>query len=112
MDVDPGWIIAAAGAFAAIVGGLIARDRYVLRLITQGDDKLHERINRTRDEYVRRDDLDHHVLRLDASVQSLSKDFKEVTKALTDDIKTIQKEQNSRFDALLIALQKREGKQG
>ena len=58
-------------------------------------DPLHERINRVRDEYVRRDDLDGHLARLDtrfdkmeAAVQRsqdyVERKFDELAKLLRD----------------------------
>ena len=76
-------------------GGLIARDRHVLGKIQSGDDQLHERVNRVRDEYVRRVDLDAHIVRLDASVQKLSEEISRSSNAT-----------NQRLDALLAHMVK------
>lgn len=76
-------------------GGLVARDRHVLGKIQSGDDQLHERVNRVRDEYVRRIDLDAHIVRLDASVQKLSEEISRSSTAT-----------NQRLDALLAYMVK------
>ena len=43
---------------------LAAKIDGVGKTVKEGDDALHQRINRTRDEYVRRDDLDAHISRI------------------------------------------------
>lgn len=84
-----------------LIGGFIARDRYIQRQITDGDErsrakasdeaqKLHDRINRVRDEYVRRVDLDAHIIRLDQNVQEIAREMRDG-----------QKGTNQRLDAIL-----------
>lgn len=96
------WIIttgiSTAVAFAAIFGGLVARDRALTAMIANGDDSarkefkaatdaLHERVNRTRDEmsekYVRRADLDAHMNRIESSIRDVREDLKDNTQQLT-----------------------------
>lgn len=52
---DSNWIlatiIAGAGFVVTLIGGVIARDRAMTRLISDGDDELHSRLNRARDEF-------------------------------------------------------------
>lgn len=52
---DTNWIIATviagAGFVVTLIGGVIARDRAMTRIISDGDDELHSRINRARDEF-------------------------------------------------------------
>lgn len=87
-----------------IVGGVIVRDRYVLKLISDGDkgneilvrqstDMLHSRINDISRDYVRRDDLNGHLTRIEKSVESAVADFKTGTGDLT-----------KRFDTLIAAV--------
>lgn len=79
----------------ALIGGIVARDRQVAKTIRDGDADLHNRIDDVRDRYVRRDDLDGHLARLDATMKDLKADMKEHS-ATT----------NSRLDQLLVALQR------
>lgn len=79
-----------------IVGGIIARDRYVLNLISTGDkavegkvDIVHERINKTRDDFVRRDDLDSHMKRIEGNLEKMY---------------TEQRETNQRIDGFMAAM--------
>lgn len=100
------WLIGTLVAVVGLVGGLIARDRSLLATITKGDadamaavkagdDQLHERLNRTRDDYVRRVDLDGHLSRLD-----------ETMKDVRADMKTHNSEMTGRIDSLIVALSK------
>jgi len=75
--VDTWQLLLGVGGFLTpIVLAAMARDRAHTQAITgakedmareikSGIDPLHERVNRVRDEYVRRDDLDGHLVRLD-----------------------------------------------
>jgi len=90
------WIVGTGLSIIAIIGGIIARDRQLTRMISEGDDKVHERVNRVRDEYVRRSDLDGHIQRLDANIQTLAKDVREQSQETT-----------RRLDALIAAMAKR-----
>jgi uncharacterized membrane protein YhiD involved in acid resistance len=73
----------------AIVGGIILRDRQVMSTIQDGDDKLHHRINDTRDQYVRRDDLAQHIQRIEKTVDEMRIEMRE------------QRRTNERLDSTL-----------
>lgn len=85
-----------------IVGGVIARDRALQNQITAGDKSaldeskreiatLHERINKTRDDFVRRDDLDQHMKRIEGNLEKMY---------------TEQRETNQRIDGFMTAMVK------
>lgn len=76
------WLIAAAVGVIGVIGGIVARDRYIIRSMADGDEKLHERINRVREDYVRRDDLDGHIARLEKEVSGLKDDQRASSAAL------------------------------
>lgn len=61
--------------------------------IKDGDDQLHERVNRVRDEYVRRVDLDDHVRQL-----------RDGMKEMRDETRDGLKETNKRLDQVLAVL--------
>lgn len=61
--------------------------------IKTGDDVLHDRLNRVRDDYVRRSDLDGHIQRLDNNVKDLREELRET-----------RTETNHRLDAILATL--------
>lgn len=85
MDVD--W--SSIGALAAILGGVILRDRQVFKAITEGDAKLHERITIVQKEYVRRDDLTNHIRQIENSVNMIHAE---------------QQATNARIDVVLLEL--------
>jgi len=85
------WLIGALIALISLIGGIIVRDRQVMKTIADGDDKLHQRINRVSDTYVRRDDLNGHITHIEQSVNQMREE---------------QRETNRRIDALLAAMTK------
>lgn len=82
-------ILAVIVALIAAIGGIIVRDRQVMKSINEGDEKLHERINKAQSEYVRRDDLNGHISSIEKSVHEMREE---------------QRETNRRIDALLTAM--------
>jgi hypothetical protein len=60
----------------------------------KGDDALHERVNRVRDEYVKRIDLDGHMGRMETTVKELREEAREGTREI-----------NRRLDQVLTTLQ-------
>lgn len=82
----------------ALIGGAIARDRYISASISAGDkavrdemdkkiDVVHERVNKTRDEFVRRDDLDGHLARIEKSIAGMH-DEQKITNKRIDEFMT------------------------
>lgn len=113
MAIEVEWavILGFSGVIITVVGGIIARDRQLTNMIhrnhedtaherSQGDEKLHDRINRVRDEmaagYVRRVDLDGHLQRLEKQISDMRQDMKDE-----------RRETNQRLDAVLAAVQGR-----
>ncbi|MGU3576418.1 hypothetical protein ACLBWZ_12825 [Brucellaceae bacterium C25G] len=84
------WLIGIAVTFGI---ALIGAFRSLSSSMKAGDDALHERINRTRDDYVRRVDLDGHVNQL-----------REGMKELKDETRDSAKEANKRLDQVLAVL--------
>lgn len=108
MVVEWSVLIGLAGLVLAIVGGVIARDRAIVRMIhtnhdetakaiKEGDDRLHERINETRDDmsnsYVKRTDLDGHLQRIEKSVTEMRQEMR-----------AERRDTNKRLDAVLAAI--------
>ena len=103
-DMDVSQLLAIIAGFCAVAGvvsGIIIRDRQMQRSISKiGEDfgrnidqkvnELHERVNRVRDEYVKRIDLDAHIKRLE-------QDFRD----LRDEIRTSHKENTALLHQLL-----------
>lgn len=72
---------------------LIGSFKSLATSLKAGDDALHERINRTRDDCVRRVDLDGHVNQLRDGMKELKVETREGTR-----------ETNKRLDQVLAAL--------
>ncbi len=87
-------LVGAFGTLVAIIGAFLLSHRYTSDKIQTGDNALHERINRFRDEYVRRDDLDGHLARVEGSVKDLREESREGTREI-----------NRRLDQVLTTLQ-------
>lgn len=79
----------------SIVGGVILRDRQVMQSISDGDDKLHSRVDKVKDEYVRRDDLASHIARIEKSVDEVKDGMREQ--------RSEQQHTNERLDATLTS---------
>lgn len=75
----PEWLVvllAVGGFLTPVILASMARDRTLVSMIATGrevsekaiqmaSDHIHDRINRIRDDYVRRDDLQGHLVRID-----------------------------------------------
>lgn len=85
------WVVSTAIGLVVLIGGIIVRDRQVMKTINDGDEKLHQRINRVSDTYVRRDDLNGHIKHIEQMVNQMREE---------------QRETNRRIDALLAAMTK------
>lgn len=86
-------LIGVAGTIVAIVSAIVASHRSTSDKIQKGDDALHERINRVRDEYVRRVDLDGHMARIETNVKELREENREGTRDI-----------NRRLDQILTSV--------
>jgi uncharacterized protein YPO0396 len=100
MDENVKWAISFLFGLIVAAAGYT---RHVSNMIKVGDDNLHHRINQTRDEYVKRVDLDAHISR----VESRIRDLREEWRADIRDIKEEQKGTNARLDAVLAKLAER-----
>lgn len=95
VDSDLVAVVSIGLTLVACVGGIIARDRYLSATIVSGDkaireemdkkiDVCHERINKTRDEFVRRDDLDAHMTRIEKSIAGMHDEQKGTNKRIDE----------------------------
>lgn len=75
MSEDLVWVIGSAIALVTMIGGIVGRDRMVMRSIRDGDDKLHARINELQrtllTDYVRRSDLSTETSRFGKDMHDL-----------------------------------------
>lgn len=99
--VDGGdiWLIGmilTGGAFIlTLVGGVVARDRQMSRQIREGDEKLHERINRVREDMVHKSDQDMHLKRLDANINDMREEQRELRRETTSRLDQLIKQMSS-----------------
>lgn len=85
------WLIGALIAIVSMIGGIIVRDRQIMKEINEGDKELQDRITKVQSEYVRRDDLNGHIQSIENSVHQMREE---------------QRETNRRIDSLLTLLTK------
>lgn len=83
------WLIGAVMTLITVIGGIVVRDREVMRKIDEGDARLSERITKVQTEYARKEDLTDHVLRVEQSVESMRNELRET---------------NRRIDSLILVL--------
>lgn len=86
-------LLGASGTIIAIIGAIVASHRWTTDKIQKGDDALHERVNRVRDEYVKRVDLDSHMSRIETNVRELRDENREGTREI-----------NRRLDSILTSV--------
>lgn len=81
---DLGVIVSVVVALAGLVAGVVMRDRHLLNVIRSGDDRLHERINRVRDEYARQDHVDAGFTRIDDAIKDLRSELQHQSSETTN----------------------------
>lgn len=79
-------LLATAGmliaAFRALSAKIDSSNASQTEQIKEGDDKLHERINRVRDEYVKRIDLDGHLGRIDQTLREMRDEWRDMNRTI------------------------------
>lgn len=117
-------VLISGGAFiVALVGGVVARDRYIQKQITDGDANvaaraaaedhalatkisentkdLHKRVDDLRNDTVRPHEHDKAVARMERMVSSLTTTVGEQNKALTSALAEQSRMQTERYDKLV-----------
>jgi len=69
-------------AFRALSGKIERGNETMSKAMRDGDDALHERVNRVRDEYVKRIDLDGHLGRIDTTLREIREEQKDMNRQL------------------------------
>ncbi len=83
MDDQIRWLVGiVVSAGLALVAALIGSFRNLAARISTGSRELHRRIDRVKDDYVRRDDLDGHIQRLDGNLRDLREEMREYHKQI------------------------------
>lgn len=80
--------IALSVGMVTIIGGIIVRDRQVMKAIQDGDEKLHKRINTVEHSYVRKEDLNGHLRSIETLVTGV-RDEQRATNTRIDNLLTI-----------------------
>lgn len=90
MTTELQWLIGIGVTLSIFAFGAISTGLYrvwtainaVGERMTDGDDKLHARINEVRKEYVRRDDLDGHLSRIDKKLDEIANEQKDMNRSV------------------------------
>ncbi|MBO6507415.1 MAG: hypothetical protein JJ979_02830 [Roseibium sp.] len=98
MSEDLKWIVGIILGVVTLIGGYITRDRQIQKQMRDGDDKLHERVNKVREDFVRREDLDGHIHRLDSNVQTMRDEMREHRRETTQRLDTLISLQSKKSD--------------
>lgn len=78
MNPDLQWALGIVAAIVStIVTAMIATFRNLAGRISTGNREVHQRIDDIKEKYVRRDDLDGHIQRLDSNVRDLREEMRE-----------------------------------
>ena len=91
---DLRWIVGIAlTTVLAVAGMLVAAFRAIAVKIEAHIAVLHGRVNKVKDDYVRRDDMDKHMARFDGNVNELRREFRDS-----------HKDTNAKLDAIMERL--------
>lgn len=82
MADDIKWLIGAFVAIVSLVGGIIARDRNLMQSINEGDKRVETKVDDIRRDYVRRDDLDKHLMAIESNIKLIREENKESARRL------------------------------
>lgn len=80
-------------AFTAFRAMSARLDRAVDKLehaMSEGDANLHERINKVRDTYVRRDDLNQHLAGIDKKLDQITASQQEMTRTVIAALQSVR----------------------
>lgn len=113
VDENFRWVLGiAVTLMVVLLTGLIAAFRYYGGRVSTTAKDIHSKIDRTksdlqneikevRQQYVRRDDFDGSLVRLDTRMSSLEKRVDVGHKEIRDDMRHAQTETNSRLDTII-----------
>ena len=76
------------GFVVALIGGIIMRDRNVSKRISEGNQKLHDRVDDLKDkmnsEFARKGDVNESIRRVERGIEGLGKEMRDNHKSLTE----------------------------
>ena len=92
MDADLKWLIGIAVTLCvAFTASLIAAFRNLANKLSNHSEKVHNRIDKVKEDYVRRDDLNGHIDRIDENIKTLRKETNDNHQKLLQAILNIKK---------------------
>ncbi|WIY25109.1 hypothetical protein [Parasedimentitalea psychrophila] len=95
MEADIKWLIGIAVGFFSTFGGvLILAFRNLSSKISTGNKDIYTRIDDIKMRYVRRDDMDGHIQRLEAGIKELKGETRDQHKQVLQAISTIGNNRN------------------
>lgn len=78
MDADLKWVIGISlTVFTFLTGAIITSFRNLANRISKSAGELHGRVDKVKDDYVRRDDLDGHIQRIDRNLTDIKRDIRD-----------------------------------
>ena len=87
------WIIALAVSIVSMVGGIIVRDRQVIRMINSGDERICDKLSQVEKNYVRIEHMNGHIKTIENMIQAMRQE---------------QQETNRRIDMVLSEIARRD----
>ena len=92
MDADLKWLTGIAATLCvAFTTSLIATFRNFANKLSSHSDKVHNRIDKVKEDYVRRDDLNNHIDRIEENIKTLRKETNDNHQKLLEAILSIKK---------------------
>ena len=92
MDADLKWLIGiVVTPCVAFTASLIAAFRNLANKLSNHSEKVHNRIDKVKEDYVRRDDLNGHIDRIDENIKTLRKETNDNHQKLLQAILNIKK---------------------
>lgn len=78
MDPDLKWVIGIGVSLVTFfAGALVGAFRNLTGRITRNTAELHQKIDTVKDTYVRRDDLETNLRRIDANIRDMRQEFRD-----------------------------------
>lgn len=72
MNGDVQWVVGlGVSLWTAYTVAMVAAFRNLASRLSSGDKDLHNRIDEVKEKYVRRDDLDNHIMRLETGIRDI-----------------------------------------
>jgi len=72
MGEETKWVLGFLIAAGGVIMSLIGLDRRTMNKISDGDKTLHDKIEKVKEDYVRRDDLSGHMRHLEQTVNTMA----------------------------------------